>query len=167
MNIMFVCTGNICRSAMAQWLLVKKLEEKNRTDIKVSSCGLYAQTGDRPTYEAIQAMKKYGVDLRLHRATNIRTSNIIKKDLILCSTNSHKIAVLDMYPELEGKVFTLKEYVGYNKEFHTKIDLEDPWGYGADVYRFCASEINDCLDLLLEKIPNNQKIIHDNNDREM
>ena len=71
---------------------------------------------------------------------------------MLCATNSHKISLLNMYPDLEGKVFTLKEYVGYNKEFHTKIDLEDPWGYGEDVYRFCASEINDCLDLLLEKI---------------
>ena len=151
MNIMFICTGNICRSAMAQWLLVKKLEEKNRKDIKVHSCGLYAQPGDGPTNEAIEVMKNYGVDLRMHRATNIRDANMRGMDLILCATNSHKIAVLSAYPELDGKVYTLKEYVGYNKEFHTKIDLEDPWGYGEDVYRFCAAEINDCLELLLEK----------------
>lgn len=152
MNIMFVCTGNICRSAMAQWLLVKKLEEQNRTDIKVSSCGLYAENGELPTRNAIEVMKKYGVNLRLHRSTNIRTSGIRNKDLVLCAANSHKISVLDMYPELEGKVYTLKEYVGYDKEFHTKIDIEDPWGYDEDVYRFCAAEINECLDLLLEKI---------------
>ncbi|MBR3163135.1 MAG: low molecular weight protein arginine phosphatase [Clostridia bacterium] len=151
MNIMFVCTGNICRSAMAQWLLVKKLEEQNRTDIKVHSCGIYAQPGDGPTTEAIDTMKKYGVDLKLHRATNINSVNMRKMDLVLCATNSHKIAVLSAYPDLEGKVFTLKEYVGYNKEFHKKIDLEDPWGYGEDVYKFCASEINECLDLLLKK----------------
>ena len=73
-------------------------------------------------------------------------------DLILCSTNSHKISVLRAYPDLEDRVYTLKEYVRYNKEYHTKIDLDDPWGYGEDVYRFCAAEINDCLDLLIEKI---------------
>lgn len=152
MNIMFICTGNICRSAMAQWLLVKKLEGKNRTDIKVHSCGLYAQTGDLPTTEAVEVMKKYDVNLKMHKATNIRNADLSKMDIILCATNSHKISVLNIYPNLEGKVLTLKEYVGYNKEFHTKIDLEDPWGYGEDVYRFCASEINECLDLLLEKI---------------
>ena len=149
---MFICTGNICRSAMAQWLLVKKLEENNRTDIKVHSCGLYAQNGDIPTREATNTMKKYGVDLKMHKATNIRNTDLSRMDIILCATNSHKITVLNMYPNLEGKVFTLKEYVRYDKEFHTKIDLEDPWGYGEDVYRFCASEINECLELLLGKI---------------
>lgn len=152
MNIMFVCTGNICRSAMAHWLLIKKLEEKNRTDIKVYSCGIYAQTGDGPTYEAIEAMEEYGVDLKQHRATNIRNSNIKEMDLILCATNSHKIAVLDLYPELKDKVFTLKEYVGYDRENHKKIDLDDPWGYGENVYSFCAAEIDECLDLLLNTI---------------
>ena len=151
MNIMFICTGNICRSAMAHWLLVKKLEDLKREDIKVYSCGIYAQTGDGPTHEAIEVMKAYDVDLTKHRATAIKNSNIREMDLILCATNSHKTLVLNMYSDLEGKVFTLKEYVGYNKEYHTKIDLDDPWGYGEDVYRFCASEINECLDLLLEK----------------
>ena len=152
MNIMFICTGNICRSAMAHWLLLKKLEEKGRTDINVYSSGIYAQTGDGPTYEAIEAMKEYDVDLKPHRATNIRQSNIKEMDLILCATNSHKIAVLDLYPELKEKIFTLKEYVGYKKENHNAINLDDPWGYGEDIYRHCASEINECLDLLLNEI---------------
>ena len=152
MNIMFICTGNICRSAMAQGLLEKKLKDQNRTDIAVFSSGLYAENGEMATRLATKVMEKYDVNLRLHRATNIRHSNIRNMDLILCATNSHKTAVLNKYPELDGMVYTLKEYVGYNKEFHTKIDIEDPWGYGEDVYRFCAQEINDCLDLLLEKI---------------
>ena len=57
MKIMFICTGNICRSAMAEWLLKKKLEEKNRNDIEVYSCGIYAENGDVPTYEAKRVMK--------------------------------------------------------------------------------------------------------------
>ena len=152
MDIMFICTGNICRSAMAHWLLEKKIKDAKRTDIRVFSCGIYAETGDGPTYEAIEAMKKYNVDIRGHRAINIRNSNIKNMDLILCATNSHKLMVLNMYPELEGRVYTLKEYVGYDKEYHKKIDLDDPWGYGEDVYRFCLAEINECLDLLLQKI---------------
>lgn len=152
MNIMFVCTGNICRSAMAHWMLMKKIQEKNIKDINVYSCGIYAQTGDGPTYEAINVMEKYGIDLKKHRATNIRYSNIEEMDLILCATNSHKIAVLDLYPNLKEKVFTLKEYVDYNKESHKKVDLDDPWGYGETTYRHCAGEIDECLDLLLNKL---------------
>ena len=152
MNIMFICTGNICRSAMAHWMLIKKIQEKNIKDINVYSCGIYAQTGDGPTYEAISVMEEYDIDLKKHRATNIRNSNIEEMDLILCATNSHKIAVLDLYPDLKEKVFTLKEYVDYNKEGHKKVDLDDPWGYGENTYRHCASEIDECLDLLLNKL---------------
>lgn len=152
MNIMFVCTGNICRSAMAHWLLLKKLNELKKEDIKVYSCGVHAENGETSPSEAINVMKQYGVDLTYHRAINIRNSNIREMDLILCATSSHKNSVLSIYPEIEGRVYTLKEYVGYNKKYHKKIDLDDPWGYGEDVYRFCASEINECLDLLLKKI---------------
>ncbi len=152
MNVMFVCTGNICRSAMAHWMLVKKLVDLKRDDIKVSSCGIYAETGDGPTTEAIEVMKNFDVDLTKHRAINIKNANLRSMDVILCATNAHKIAVLNMFPDLEGNVYTLKEYVGYDKEFHKKIDLDDPWGYGEDVYRFCALEIDDCLNLLLKKI---------------
>jgi protein-tyrosine-phosphatase len=137
---------------MAHWLLEKKLKELKREDIKVFSCGTFAETGDGPTNEAINVMKNFDVDLTGHRSINIKNSSIREMDLILCATNGHKLQVLSMYPEVEGRVYTLKEYVGYNKEYHKKIDLDDPWGYGDDVYRFCANEINECLDLLLKKI---------------
>ena len=149
MKIMFICTGNICRSAMAEWLLKKKLEEQNRKDIEVYSCGIYAENGDVPTYEAKRVMKEeYGIDMSKHRATNIRNSKIKEMDLILCATSSHKIAVLDMYPELEGKVFTMKEYVNYEREYHDSINIKDPWGYDIETYRACTSEIEECIDLL-------------------
>lgn len=153
MKIMFICTGNICRSAMAEWLLKKKVKDLGLDNIEVYSCGVYAETNDVSTWEAKRVMKdEYDVDLNNHRATNIRKSNIKNMDLILCATNSHKIAVLDLYPELEGKVYTMKEYVGYNREYHDKIDIKDPWGYDMETYRSCASEIDECLELLLKKV---------------
>ena len=117
MKIMFICTGNICRSAMADWLLKQKIKDKNIKDIEVYSCGVYAEYGDTPTWEAKRVMMdEYSIDMSQHRATNIRNSNIEKMDLILCATSRHKRAVLGAYPELEGKVFTMKEYVGYDRE---------------------------------------------------
>ena len=150
MKIMFVCTGNICRSAMAHWLLLKKIEDNQIKNIEVYSCGIYAENGDIPTYEAERVMEEYGVDITKHRATNIMKSNIQEMDLILCATQSHKIAVLDIYPELKEKVFTMKEYVKYNRENHDSIDIKDPWGYDIDTYRSCVGEIDECLELLIK-----------------
>ena len=70
MKIMFICTGNICRSAMAKALFQKMVEENNK-NIEVYSSGISAYTGDEPTYNAIEAMKEYGIDLSNHRATYI------------------------------------------------------------------------------------------------
>ena len=153
MKIMFICTGNICRSAMAHWLLESKAKKLAREDIDVYSCGVYAQYGDIPTYEAKKVMKdEYDIDMSRHKATNIRNSEIKDMDLILCATMSHKIAVIDLYPELEEKVFTMKEYVKYHREYHDDINIKDPWGYDIETYRNCVSEIEECIDKLLKNI---------------
>lgn len=154
MKIMFVCTGNICRSAMAHWMMVKKIEENNLKNIEVFSSGIYAQDGDTPTYEAIEVMKEYGIDLKKHRATNIVSSNIVDMDLILGMTVSHKQELIYLYPELKGKIFTLKEYVNYDKEGCGNINIKDPWGFDIETYRACNAEIDKCLDLLIEKVKN-------------
>lgn len=147
-KIMFICTGNICRSAMADSLM-KKLAKDNNKEIEVYSCGIFAEDGDMPTFNAIEAIKEYGVDLKLHRATNIRNSKIEDMDIILCATVSHKNNVINMYPNLKDKIFTIKEYANYDKN---DLDIPDPWGYDIETYRFCASTINKCLDIIINKI---------------
>lgn len=149
---MFICTGNICRSAMAHWLLKKKIEETKTKDIEVYSSGTNAFTGDISTEEAIEVMQEYGVDLKKHRATNVVESNIKEMDLILCATNIHKIQIIGKYPELMDKIYTMKEYVNYNEKGKNPIDISDPWGYDIATYRMCAAEIEKCLDLLLKKL---------------
>ena len=148
MKIMFICTGNICRSAMAHRMLEKRVKELGK-NVQVYSCGVWAQNGDIPTYEGIEVMKNYGIDLKNHRATNIRNSNIEEMDVILCATNNHKMNVIAMYPELKGKVFTMKEDAEYPDN---DLDIKDPWGYGLDVYKKCAKEIENCIEKILEKI---------------
>ena len=63
-------------------------------------------------------------------------------------TNQHKKVVLEMFPKLQGKTYTLKEYV--NKEVVYK-DVDDPWGYSLEIYEECAKEIVENIDKLLEK----------------
>ena len=152
MNIIFVCTGNICRSAMADWMLKDKIQKNNLKNIEVFSSGIYASEGDKPTYEAVEVMREIGIDLKKHHATNTRNSNITNMELILGMRNSHKEELIYLYPQLREKIFTLKEYVGYNREGHNNINIKDPWGYDIETYRACSAEIEECLDLLIKKL---------------
>ena len=150
MKIMFICTGNICRSAMAEGIM-RKLIKENNINAEVCSCGIYAETGDYATYNAVEAASEYGADISNHRATNIRDSKIEEMDIILCATISHKQSVLYMHPELKEKVFTMKEYAKLDKNGQD-MDIKDPWGYDEFVYRKCASEIEECLEKIVKII---------------
>lgn len=149
-KIMFVCTGNICRSAMAEKLMAKRIKEE-KLDAEIYSCGTFAENGDYPTIEAIEVMQEYDVDLKSHRANNIRKSDVEKMDLILTATINHKNMVLQLYPQLQGKVFTMKEYVG---DIEDGIDIKDPWGSNISVYRMCAGELNKIIEKIIDKMKN-------------
>lgn len=101
------------------------------------------------TYNAEETMQEYNVDMKAHKATNIKNSKIEEMDLILCATRAHKNTVQQMYPNIKNKVYTMKEYVNLEAK---DLDIRDPWGYDIETYRFCASEIDDCLNKLIEKI---------------
>lgn len=104
--------------------------------------------GDGATYNGVETMEEYGVDLRKHKATNIKKSNIEEMDLVLCATMSHKNTILYQIPNLKNKVFTMKEYVQADEK-KEDLDIKDPWGYDIEVYRFCASDIDKCLEKLV------------------
>lgn len=150
MKIMFICTGNICRSAMAEGML-KKMAIERKLDIETYSCGIYAEDGDYATYNAIYVSKNYDVDISNHRATNIRNSKIEDMDVILCATKSHKQAVVYMYPNLKDKIYTMKEYAGLDKN-KQDMDIKDPWGYDIETYNNCISEIEKCLEQICHNV---------------
>ena len=149
MNIMFICTGNICRSAMAEGYMKKKVNEEN-LDINVCSSGIYGEEGMGASYLAKEAMDDYGVNLNSHIARVTSKTNIKDMDLILCATSGHKRILLQMYPELSNKIYTMKEYA-YGEDVLDK-DISDPWGYDITVYRRCATELTDAIDKIIEKI---------------
>ena len=91
----------------------------------------------------------YGSVAQLDRASITEKSNIQQMDLILCMTISHKRNLIHRYPNLEHKIHTLKEYVGITEN---GVEIKDPWGYDIVMYRYCASEIDEALEKLVEKI---------------
>lgn len=152
MRIIFVCTGNICRSPMAMAYLRKKvLDNKLEDKIEVVSAGTNAIDGDKATVYAIQVMENRGVDLSSHRATNIRNIGIESADYIIAMTIEHKDKIIQNYPTVKYKVYLLKEYLP-NTSY---LNVDDPWGLDLNVYEHCSNEIVDCVDNLYEELVKN------------
>lgn len=110
-NILFVCTGNTCRSPMAEALLRQKAG--NRYDVR--SAGISALAGQPAAEPADQALAELNIPLK-HRSRPIDKSLVEWADLILTMTQHQKAVVGHMVPESLGKVFTLKEYAGEDDE---------------------------------------------------
>ncbi len=146
-HVIFICTGNICRSAMADGYLKHRLKELGRKDVVVRSAGTHAIQGEISPKFAKQAIAKYGANIESHVSTRLENANLEQADFILVMTERHKRDVLRSYPELEEKVKLLGEYAK-DKEYE---EIDDPWGYNYNVYENCAKEIVDSVEGFIEK----------------
>ena len=154
-TILFVCTGNTCRSSMAEALLkhtIKNINEEKKKDINVISAGVAAREGDRANPNAIKAMKELGIDLMGHSATQLTEELIDKADLILTMTQNHKDMVMIMNPRARGKVYSLLEYIGEGATGCGNLDIQDPFGGSIEIYRYSATQIKEALNKLIDKL---------------
>lgn len=146
-TLLFVCTGNTCRSAMAQAItqdLLNKLGIGHR--LRVLSAGTSAWPGSPASSQARNVMYAQGLSLEEHGATTISESLLQEADLILTMTRGHRDRLLQIAPDQEAKIFTLKEYVG---DFG---DIADPFGMDERVYSSCALEIKTAVQKALARI---------------
>ena len=111
LSVLLVCSGNTCRSPMAEALLKRLLDagDKVQRPVRVQSAGTGALAGAAATPEAIAVMDERGIDLRGHRARRVTSILAADADLVLTMEARHRQRVLELLPELEGRVFTLKE----------------------------------------------------------
>ena len=141
MKIVFVCTGNTCRSPMAAALM-----SKHMCECEVFSAGV-AVFGSAPaSRHAIEVMKQEGLDISSHMSSGVSHELVSDAGLVLAMTNGHKESLLCHYPDCAHKIFTLGEYAGVGH------DVMDPFGMGLDEYRKCADMIAEMIALVSSKL---------------
>jgi len=141
-SVLLVCTGNSCRSVMAEGLLKKYLKELGKGGIEVGSAGVHAIDGIGPTKETIEVMKKEGVDVSVFKSRALTNELIKRSDIVLVMAGHHMDDIITRMPDAAPKTHILKQF---GVEFETRpcdeLDVADPIGRPLDFYEEVLSKI--------------------------
>src|SRR5688572_23238782 len=147
-TVLFVCTGNICRSPMAEGLF--RHATKGRNDFRVISAGVGAVDGLPPSEYAVRALKELGIDISKQRSRMLTADLVSQADYIFGMTHSHVDAIMLLYPQAAEKTFLLREFDETLDAYEN--DISDPIGGSYEIYCNCRDQIEQGIASMLNFI---------------
>ena len=139
MHVLVVCTGNTCRSPMAEALLKRELEVLGRTDVTVSSAGVAAYEGAKASAYAVEVLREEGIDLSQHRSRPA-TREMLESATVLCMTQGHLLRVKTLCPTADARLFCIDR------------DVPDPFTGSLDTYRRTAAVLKEAAKRLAREL---------------
>lgn len=144
LKMLFVCTGNTCRSPMAE-AFFNLLAQQRGLPARAFSAGL-SVSNHKASDSAIQAAAEYGAELSSHRPQSLTQCMVNDADLILTMTEDYKRNVEMNYPSAQGKTWTLLQFIG------EQGDIDDPYGGSLEEYRKCARQLWEAVSKVIDRL---------------
>lgn len=151
-KILFVCSGNTCRSCIAEVIakaMARELPVDSRSEIEFDSAGIAAVDGERASRYAREALSQIGLSAEEHRAKMLTEEMIRKADLVLTMQRHHRDFIRNYFSYAADRTFTLREFA-YGK--HGDLDIQDPYGMDLTTYINTRDEIHDALKRAFESM---------------
>ena len=139
-KIVFICTGNTCRSPMAEGLF-KALNGEQKTGLEAISAGIFTNNGMSASENAVIAAKELGADISNHKSQMLNGDIVNDAKYLVCMTGAHYDQILLKFPNVSDKLFTL-----------SPTDIDDPFGGNIDEYRSCATQIKSAVESIIERL---------------
>ena len=161
-QIGFVCSGNICRSPMAEYMFKSIIPPDWQNITRIESAGTLGITGAPAAKEAIEVLREIEIDLTPHSSQGIDLEWLKRMDIVFVMSQEHIEFIEKEYPQEKSKVFRLREYArnASASDKDADYDIADPVGLSLDVFRATREQINDellrILPVLSAKIEENE-----------
>ena len=139
-KIIFICTGNTCRSPMAEGLF-RVHGGEDKTGLTAASAGLFTQDGMPASQNAVAAAAELGADITAHRSRMLTPELARDARYLVCMTGAHYDRLCELFPDCADKVFTL-----------LPEDISDPFGGDLETYRRAAAEIDKGVRSIIERL---------------
>jgi protein-tyrosine-phosphatase len=146
-SVLFVCTGNTCRSPLAERILKARIKEKGWKKVRVASAGTGAVEGGPASEGTRKAARKLGISLAGFRSKPLTGQRVRKSDLIITMTAGHKYEIDSRWPDAADRTHVISHYSGSGRG-----PIRDPVGGSDGVYEQCAGDLSDEISRMLPRL---------------